>query len=194
MAHTSRRAILAVRVKYTQQAHCSIDRSFVLFQEANLRDGEQHGQRHDPKQLEADPEFGGRIAPDHLIEDGENDEKACPSESQHTPTFFREPERLSKQVFKPGFSECETAKQKDRKQRIYDCRLHFYEQIVLQPERQSAEHDYKKSRHQWHGRDRSVHQFRRHKRRYRSNDEAAGAPVNASLSVHDKKDQQRTKL
>ena len=57
-------------INYIYSAQRSIDRSFVLFQESNLRNRKQHGEGHDAEQLEADPKLGRGIAPDEFVQDG----------------------------------------------------------------------------------------------------------------------------
>ena len=54
-------------------------------QEADLRDGENHGDRHDAHQLESGPEIGAKIAPDEFVQESEEQEEASPTKREETP-------------------------------------------------------------------------------------------------------------
>src|SRR5437870_2488054 len=50
----------------------------VTQQHRDVGGSEQEGQRQRSPQLEADPEVGGAVAPDDLVQDGHDDEERCP--------------------------------------------------------------------------------------------------------------------
>lgn len=54
-------------------------RQFMPFDQAELRNGKNHGERHDSEGFERHPRVGRKISPDNFIEQGEHDKKHGPS-------------------------------------------------------------------------------------------------------------------
>ena len=124
----------------------------VTQQQRRLGEGEDDGERHDAEHLEADPEVCRLRAPDDLVEGREREEEQRPAERQLAPAFLGELEHAVEHDLQQRFAEIESAQQDQAEQRIHDGRLQLDEHVVLQRQRQPAEHHHDDARHHRHDR------------------------------------------
>src|SRR5438445_12555061 len=98
----------------------------------HLAEGEQKRDRHDAPDLEGNPGVGGKIAPHHFVDDGQENKEQAPAEGEFSPAFGIELEGRIEDIAEQRPAEVEAAEQHAAEQRVDDGWLHLDEDVVLQ--------------------------------------------------------------
>src|SRR6185437_3984256 len=114
---------------------------FVFEDERCLRKRKKKEQRIDSPNFEIDPDIRREMSPDDLVGNGKCKREEAPSECQLAPTFFRQFECLTENVFDEETVHCQTAQQQHAEEGVEHRRLHLDEGVVLQIKREPAEHE-----------------------------------------------------
>ncbi len=166
----------------------------ITLDQRHLQHGEDHGQRNHAERLERHPEIRGLGAPDHLIEHRHGEEEQRPAQGQHPPAGRGEIERLVEQDRDEGTAEQQAAAQDRPEQRIDDGRLDLDEGLVVQPQRQRAEHQDDDAGHDRHDRHMARHRVGHHQGHDHRDHEGRGRHEQVGLGIGDEENHQRTKL
>lgn len=104
-------------------------------------------QRHRAPQLEADPEVPALCAPHQFVQYGHDREEDRPVDRQQAPATLAQP-RIGafKQHLEQRLSGDQAISEHDREHRVDDRRLHLDEGVVVEPQRQTAEHEHEHAR------------------------------------------------
>src|SRR6478672_10633021 len=114
----------------------------IFLQQRILQRAEQQRERKEAEHLEIDPGVGRGVAPNDLVENRERKEEDRPAQRQLAPPFLGEVEQRIEQHPEQRFAEQETAQQHGAEQRIEHGGLDLDERLVVQDERQPAEHEH----------------------------------------------------
>src|SRR5262249_27433404 len=108
----------------------------VARQQRDLSHCEQESQRHHSPHFERDPEIGRKIAPDHFVENGEDEKEDRPAQRELSPALGGQVEGGLEHDSQQRLAEKKSNQQRRTKQRIDDGRLDLDEMIVLQIQRE----------------------------------------------------------
>src|ERR1700736_1140403 len=159
-----------------------------------LRGHEQEGERHDAEHLEGEPSVGRLRPPYDLVEHREREEEQRPAPGQLAPTFRREIEHRIEHQREQRLAEREAAQQHGAEQQIDDGRLELDEHVVLQHQREAAEHHDDEGGDDGHDRHAVQQPVGRRERDYDRDHENAGGGENAPARVGEEEQDQRPQL
>src|SRR6266536_2822447 len=94
----------------------------VAVDQRQLGQREDEGERHDAEHLEADPHVGREIAPDDLVQRGEEEKEQPPAEGELAPAFLGQLEDRVEDVAEERTAEEEPAEERSAEQAIDDGR------------------------------------------------------------------------
>ena len=101
----------------------------------DLKHHEKEGQGHQPEGFEADPGVRREISPNDLVEDGQEEKEANPSQSQKAPAFLPHLQYLAESELQNGPAEIKACSQNEGEKCVNDRWLDLDEGIVVQIDR-----------------------------------------------------------
>ena len=119
----------------------------------DLKHHEKKGQGHQPKGFEADPGVRREISPNDLVEDGQEEKEANPSQSQKAPAFLPHLQYLAESELQNRPAEIKTCSQNEGEKCVNDRWLDLDEGIVMQIDRQKAKNHNEDARDKGQDRD-----------------------------------------
>ena len=163
----------------------------VFLQQRKLQRREDERQRQHAEHLEAHPEIRRLRAPDDLVEHREREEEHRPAQRELAPAFLGQVEHRVEHDREQRLVEPQPAEQDRAEQHVDDGRLHLDEGLVVQHQRERAEHhDDHRRHHRHHGQmagQRVGHRERDQDRHH----EHRGRDEDAGLLARDRRGQQR---
>ena len=166
----------------------------IALDQRHLGDREQHGQRHHAEHLEVHPKIRALGAPDDFVQHRHREKPERPAQCQSPPALRRQVEHLVEHDGDEGTAEQQPAAEHACEQRIDDGRLHFDESLVMQHQRQGAEHDDDDGGDDGHHRHMARHHIGRDHRNHHRHHERAGGDEQVGLGVGEKENQQRAEF
>src|SRR5882757_6603449 len=166
----------------------------IATQQADLQQGEDHGQREAHEQLAGDPGLGREAAPGDLVDDGEEEEEQRPAQRELFPAGLGELEGGAEDRLQQRPAEQQAAAQDDAEQAVHDGRLQLDEGRVLQPQREAAEDHDEKTADQWHDRPAPLEPAIEGQHDRGGDDEHRRADEDVPLAVGDEEQHQRPDL
>src|SRR5262245_52604391 len=164
-------------------------------QQRDLQEGEDQRQWEAQKHLAGDPGLGREAAPHHLVDRRQNEEEQRPAHGELAPALVGQPKgRAEDRLQERAAEEQQAAAQDDAEQAVHDGRLELDEGVVLQPDREPAEHQHEETANQWHHRPALLQPAIAGQRHRGGGDEHAGADEDAPAAVGEKEQQQWSEL
>jgi len=159
-----------------------------------LRHGEDRRDRNDAERLERHPEVRALGAPDDLVQHRHACEEEHPADGQQPPTGRRQIEHLVEHDGDERAAHQQSDPERQGEQRVNDRRLDLDKKLVVEEQRQAAEHQHDYRGDDGHQRHMARHHVGRNDRSDDGNHERAGGDEQPELRVSREEDHQRTQF